>query len=96
MNVHSTIDLHRHTGGERQIARRQSGNRPPHILGVSQRLMGVKPFTSSLLKRSWSTPVMGVLIKPGRISYIAIPCQSDDDAATDPAHATRYSRDFAR
>jgi hypothetical protein len=96
VNVHSTGDLNRHTGGERKIVRDQRRHCPPTSSGVPQRLMGVKPSASSLSKRSRALPVMGVWIKPDRISYTATPCQGDNDAAAGPAHATRHSCDSTR
>jgi hypothetical protein len=44
MKVHSTIDLDRDTGGERQIAARQIGNRPSHILGSPPTIDGREAF----------------------------------------------------
>jgi hypothetical protein len=73
MNVHSTIDLYRHTGCERQIARRQSGDRPSRILGSSLTIDGREAFREQLVEAFLGDPVMGVWIKPGRISYTAMP-----------------------
>jgi hypothetical protein len=50
MNVHSTISLYRHTGGERQIARRKSCNRPSHILGSSPTIDGREAFREQLVE----------------------------------------------
>jgi hypothetical protein len=70
MNVHSTINLYRHTGGERQIARGGSD---------------LKVFGHDLINRSVADD--NIETAPG---------QSDNDAAADPAHATRHSRDSVR
>jgi hypothetical protein len=44
MNVHFTIDLYRHTSCERQIARRKSGTRPPHVFGRPATVVGREAF----------------------------------------------------
>jgi hypothetical protein len=92
MNVHSTIDLNRHAGGERQIARRQSGNRPPYILVGEGELRARR-------RRGLGRQVFGRDLVDCSVADYDIelaPCQGDNDAAADPAHATRHSRDSAR